>query len=116
CSTGAVSALVENPSTGTRQFLVGGLANNGAWGNNTTTSSALAVLGSNSKTLPTGTLYSIHTGYPTQSSILVTSTGVYATGLNASSYAGSLGVGSNVTIGRFTICPMPSEITYSMYD
>ncbi len=116
CSSGAVSALVENPSTGARQFLVGGLASNGAWGNNTTTSSALAVLGSNSTTLPTGTLYSIHTGYPTQSSILVTSTGVYATGLNASSYAGSLGVGSNVTIGRFTICPMPAEISYSMYD
>ncbi|MEX5639881.1 hypothetical protein AAAA58_02335 [Escherichia coli] len=116
CSMGSVSALVENPSTGARQFLVGGLASNGAWGNNTTTSSALAVLGSNSTTLPTGTLYSIHTGYPTQSSILVTSTGVYATGLNASSYAGSLGVGSNVTIGRFTACPLPSEITYSMYD
>ncbi|SCA80121.1 hypothetical protein PSLUR01_00144 [Escherichia phage vB_Eco_slurp01] len=116
CSSGAVSALVENPSSGARQFLVGGLASNGAWGNNTTTSSALAVLGSNSTTLPTGTLYSIHTGYPTQSSILVTSTGVYATGLNASSYAGSLGIGTSATVGKFTACPMPTQITYSMYD
>ncbi|HBC8455130.1 Uncharacterised protein [Escherichia coli] len=116
CSFGAVSALVENPNTGARQFLVGGLANNGAWGNNTTNSTALAVLGNNSTTLPSGTYYSIHTGYASQSSILVTSTGVYATGLNASGYAGTLGVGSNVTIGKFTACPLPSGITYSMYD
>ncbi|GCJ80564.1 hypothetical protein BvCmsB5655_03511 [Escherichia coli] len=116
CSMGSVSALVENPNTGARQFLVGGLANNGAWGNKTTSSTVNGVLGNNSTTLPPGTLYSIHTGYPTQSSILVTSAGVYATGLNASSYAGTLGVGSDVTIGKFTACPLPSEITYSMYD
>ncbi|MFS8319922.1 hypothetical protein ACMG5I_03230 [Escherichia coli] len=116
CSFGAVSALVENPSTGARQFLVGGLANNGAWGNKTTSSNVNGVLGNNSATLPPGTLYSIHTGYPAQSSILVTSAGVYATGLNASSYAGTLGVGYDATIGKFTACPLPSEITYSMYD